>query len=143
MEKLVETRWVTANQPLKKGKWKCAEMCNYENHHMHSWCTICQKRIDLEERMNHNCRFGIGLGQIHPDMDPGHLYNNVFWEEPQWAQNAIEKEVNKSQPAQDQIQQILNINKRHIAELNGEGTSRIPLIENQDKPHIGKRFKSY
>src|SRR3989337_2327749 len=72
MEKLVETRWVMANQPLKKGKWKCAEMCDYENHHMHSWCTICQKRIDLEERMNHNCCFGIGLGQIHPDMDPGH-----------------------------------------------------------------------
>jgi TolA-binding protein len=143
MENLVETRWVTANQPLKKGRWKCTERCDYENHHMHSWCTICQKRIDFEERMNHNCRFGIGLGQIHPDMNPGHLYNDVFWEEPKWAQSALEEEVNKSQPPHDQIQQILNINKRHIAELNGEGTSRTPLVENQDKPYIGKRFKRY
>ena len=64
VNEIVETRWVVANQPMKKGRWKCDVYCDTENHHMHSWCTICQRRIDHEEKLNHNCQFGIGLGQI-------------------------------------------------------------------------------
>jgi hypothetical protein len=143
MNNIIETKWVVANQPMRKGRWKCNDYCDLENHHMHAWCNICQRRIDLEERLNHNCRFGLGLGQIHPDMDPNHLYNNVFWEEPLWAHDNVPTETNEPQQHQDHLQQIININKRHISELNGEGTSRTPLIENQDKPHTGKRFKRY
>ena len=140
---VIETRWVTANQPNKGGKWKCTNYCDVENHHVHIWCTICQRRIDHEERLNHNCRFGLGRGQLHPDMDPNHLYNDVFWEESFWAHDNVPTETDEYKRHQEHLQQITNINKRHISELNGEGTSRTPIIENQEKPHIGKRFKRY
>ncbi len=143
MDNIIETRWVTANQPIKRGKWKCNDYCDVENHHVHSWCTICLRRINHEERLNHNCRFGIGRGQIHPDMDPNHLYNDVFWEESFWAHDNVPTETDEYKQHQEHLQQITNINKRHISELNGEGTSRTPIIENQEKPHIGKRFKRY
>ena len=75
---VIETRWVTANQLNRRGKWKCTDHCDVENHHVHTWCTICQRRIDHEKRLNHNCRFGLGRGQIHPEMNPAFLYNDVF-----------------------------------------------------------------
>ena len=143
MDNIIETRWVTANQPIKRGKWKCNDYCDVENHHVHSWCTICLRRINHEERLNHNCRFGIGRGQIHPDMDPNHLYNDVFWEESFWAHDNVPTETDEYKRHQEHLQQITNVNKCHISELNGEGTSRTPIIENQEKPHIGKRFKRY
>src|SRR5436305_10201755 len=140
---VIETRWVTANQPNKGEKWKCTNYCDVENHHVHIWCTICQRRIDHEERLNHNCHFGLGRGQLHPDMDPNHLYNDVFWEESFWAHDNIPTETDEYKRHQEHLQQITNVNKRHISELNGEGTSRTPIIENQEKPQIGKRFKRY
>ena len=39
------------------------------------------------------------------------------------------------------LAKIKNINKYHQDELNGYGTIRTPLIESQEKPKIGKRFK--
>ena len=128
---------------MKKGRWKCDVYCDTENHHMHSWCTICQRRIDHEEKLNHNCQFGIGLSQIHPDMNPNYLCNEVFWEESFWAHDSIPEETEEYERHQAHLQAITNINKRHLSELNGEGTSRIPLIEDQEKPHIGKHFKCY
>src|SRR5438045_1683318 len=90
---VIETRWVTANQPNKRGKWKCTNYCDVENHHVHTWCTICQRRIDHEERLNHNCRFGLGRGQLHPEMDPAYLYNDVFWTEPQNINNRTPPQI--------------------------------------------------
>jgi hypothetical protein len=139
---IIETKWVVANQPMKRGKWKCDDYCDVENHHLHSWCTICQRRIDREERLNHNCRFGIGRGQVHPDMNPDYLYNDVFWQEPFLAHDSISTETNEHEKYKRDLQTILEINERHKNELNGEGSSRTPLIENQTKPHIGKRFQS-
>ena len=104
-------------------------------------------------------------------MNPNHLINDVFWDEPQAVidenhsffsqqqnnnNNTVER-VNKrgrkegeniiseleKQRHQDHINKILEITNRHKAELNGEGTSRTPLIEPQEKPQIGKRFKRY
>jgi len=143
MNDVIETRWTIANQPTKRGKWKCDDYCDTENHHVHVWCKICQRRIDREERMNHNCRFGIGTGQVHPEMNPEHLFNDVFWTEPQLANENIPERSEEYEKHLQHLQAIHNINKRHFNELNGEGTSRIPLIENQEKPHIGKRFKNY
>ena len=31
----------------------------------------------------HGCEFGFGIGQIHPDIDPKYLYNEIFWSEPE------------------------------------------------------------
>ena len=64
VNKVIETRWVIANQLTKRGKWKCTDFCDTKNHHMHLWCEICQRRIDYEERLNHNCRFEIGHGHM-------------------------------------------------------------------------------
>ena len=135
MNDIIETKWVTANQPLRRGRWKCNEYCDLENHHMHSWCTICQKRIDHEERSNHNCRFGIGQGQIHPDMDPNYLYNDVFWEEPLLAHDSL--------PTQNNERENAKTNNYYHTEHNGEGTSRPYNTSNQTTSHINKRFKRY
>ena len=106
------------------------------------------------------CRHGIGLGQIHPPMDPSALHNNengIWWIEPeevirsdlhffelQKARKEKAKEVDDEIMQQKQhVQQILEINEQHRRELNGQGTSRIPLIEPQEKPSIGKRFKRH
>ena len=76
-------------------------------------------------------------------MNPKHLFNDVFWTEPQLANENIPERSEEYEKHLQHLQAIHNINKRHFNELNGEGTSRIPLIENQEKPHIGKRFKKY
>ena len=77
-------------------------------------------------------------------MNPNYLYNDIFWEELFLAEDSIPTaENNDYERYQKHIQSILDINKRHRKELNGEGTSRIPLIETEEKPHIGKRFRRY
>ena len=54
------------------------------------------------------------------------------------------KEIDEEIIQQKQhVQEILAINKRHRKELKGQGTSRIPLIESQEKSHTGKRFKHH
>lgn len=143
MNDIIETKWVIANQPTKRGRWKCNNYCDTENHHMHTWCKICQRRIDLEERLNHNCSFGLGRGQIHPEMNPDSLCNEVFWTEPQMVREQIPSETDEYQRYKSSIDAIHNINQRHLNELNGEGTSRTPLIEPQTKQNIGRRFRPY
>ena len=110
---------------------------------MHVWCKICQRRIDHEKRMSHNCQFGLGIGQIHPEMDPNYLFNNVFWEEPQLEIDNIPTESEEYKEHQQHLQNIRSINKRHLDESKGEGTSRTPLIEEQTKLNLGKRFIKY
>ena len=39
--------------------------------------------------MNYNCQFGLGIGQVHPEMDPNYLFNDVFWKEPPLEQDNI------------------------------------------------------
>ena len=52
-----------------------------------------------------------------------------------------QQEQQEQQRRYDQNRKILEINERYNAELNEEETSRTPLIEPQEKPQIGKRFK--
>src|SRR3954451_7183089 len=134
---------VIANQPTRRGKWKCDDYCDMKNHHVHVWCEICQARIDHQEKLNHNCRFGLGVGQIHPEMDPQHLINDVFWSEPPLVIEKMQEEINEDTKHRNHLQQILEINNRHLNELNGEETSRTPLIEDQTKLNLGKRFRPY
>jgi hypothetical protein len=83
---IYQEKWLIAGQPHTNGNWKCLNYCDTENHHLYQWCNVCQKRTDLE--MNHlsECKFGFGLGQVRPDMDPNHLVNEVFWDEPREVQ---------------------------------------------------------
>ena len=153
---------IIANQPICNGKWECHSGCDEENHHMHKYCTWCQQRFDFFTPREHMpyCKYGIGLGQIHPPMDPSALYGNengIWWIEPeevirsdlhffelQKARKEKAKVVDEEIARQKQhVQQILEINERHRRELNGQGTSRVPLIESQEKLSNGKRFKRH
>ena len=164
---LIKTKWVTANQPIRRGKWACDQYCDEENHHLHSYCTICRKQIYPGMEYNHGCKFGFGIGEIHPDMNPLYLINDVFWSEPEFTLEEQEESdedsellvernlqvlrdirehrqrIEQRERCAKEIQTILEINERHRRELNGEPTGRIPLIENQMKPNIGRRFPRY
>src|SRR4051794_30064341 len=146
VNEITETKWVIAGQPLRKSKWKCDDNCDYENHHLHTYCNICQRRIDHQERLNHNCQFGLGLGQIHPDMNPNYLCNYVFWDEPgltpEFNMEELEEHNHEDRYSQD-IEEIRKINQRHQSELNGGGTSRIPFEEPLEVNHHGRRFQPY
>jgi hypothetical protein len=63
----------------------------------------------------------------------------VFWSEPEL--DNPESESKEESNYTKSLRIMEEINQRYINELNGEGTSRIPLIESQDKPRIGKRFR--
>ncbi len=134
-DNLIQSKWVIAGQPIQKGKWKCDNFCDIENHHMHAYCTICNKQIYSGMEMDHGCKFGFGIGTIHPDMNSLFLVNDVFWEELQQ-----EEEKWDDQAAKD-IAKIKQINKYYINELNGEETSHIPLVEPLEKS-FGKRFQA-
>jgi hypothetical protein len=76
-KKLTKERWVVANQPQKRGRMKCINHCDTENHHLHQWCKPCEKRIEWENQYIPNCKFGINQGQIKLEMNPDHV-NNIF-----------------------------------------------------------------
>jgi hypothetical protein len=73
-------------------------------------------------------------------MNPNHLYNDVFWEEPNPLNELITNELERHN---QHLESIININQRHNSELNGEGTSRIPLIEPTHSYNNGRRFHPY
>ena len=50
---------------------------------MHAYCIICNKQIYSGMEMDYGCKFGFGIGTIHPDMNLLFLVNDVFWEESQ------------------------------------------------------------
>ena len=135
---LIRIRWVTANQPIQSGKWKCDQYCDTENHHLHSYCTVCKQQIYPGMEYNHGCKFGFGLGNIHPDMNPLYLINDVFWSEPE---TNLQSEDEEDTIDRD-LRVLREIKQRHVKEINGEGSSRTPLIESQEKPSIGKRFQN-
>ena len=71
---------VIAGQPITRGGSKCTFSCDTENHHIHTYCKVCQRNLPYGTTI-HNCKFGLGLGQIHPDMQPEYLINEPWWQE--------------------------------------------------------------
>ena len=47
-------------------------------------CTLCGKIITTN--LEHDCIVGYNLGQIHPDMTPEALTNEIFWNIPEEVQ---------------------------------------------------------
>ena len=92
--------------------------------------------------MNHNCHFGLEKGQIHPEMDPAYLYNDVFWTEPQIINDHTLPQTSIFKQHQKHLDKIWQVNTRYLNELNGEGSSRIPIVENYSKNNR-KCFRSY
>jgi hypothetical protein len=82
-------------------------------------------------------------------MDPSRLCNEVFWYEP------LVYYPERITPTNDpydyirwpnhqqlnEIDEIRRINRDHKCKLNGEFSSRTPLIIPQEKSNSGKRFK--
>ena len=42
---------------------------------------MCQRNLSYRTTI-HRCKFGFDLGQIHSDIDPKFLVNNLWWKEP-------------------------------------------------------------
>jgi len=81
--KMVKIKQVIAGLPITKGGSKCDYSCDTENHHLHFYCKWCQKNLPYNTTI-HKCKMGLGLGigQIHPDMNPEYLANHRWWTEP-------------------------------------------------------------
>jgi len=77
----IKIKQVIAGQPILRGGSQCDFSCDTENHHIHTYCKMCQQNLPYGTTI-HRCKFGFGLGQIHPDMDPKFLVNNLWWKEP-------------------------------------------------------------
>jgi len=139
-DQLTESRWVVANQPTKKGRFRCTPFCDTENHHMHTWCKGCEIRIDHHDRHEDVCKYGIGQGQIHPDMDPNALINDIWWTEPPSLQD---ESTDEDEELYTKYAAALNkIHKRHQDELSGQGTSR--TIYSETYPPVNEKcFKRY
>ena len=75
-------------------------------------------------------------------MDPAYLYNDVFWTESQNINDRTPPQISTFEQHQKHLNEIQQINTRHLNELNGEGSSRTPITETYLKNN-GKRFQPY
>ena len=80
----------------------------------------------------HGCEFGFGVGQIHPDMDPEYLCNEIFWSEPE--------AVIREQDFEDELAEINHINQQYLGELNGESSTRTLYNFTTESLFSGRRF---
>src|SRR5688572_5634589 len=77
----IKIKQVIANQPIKRGGSKCTDSCDTENHHIHTYCTMCKRNL-FYGTVVHDCAIGFGIGQKHFEMDPNYLINIPWWIEP-------------------------------------------------------------
>jgi hypothetical protein len=87
----IKIKQVIAGQPINHGGSRCTMECDTENHHVHTYCTMCKKNLFYGTTI-HDCIIGFTLGKIRPDMNPEYLINNQWWKEPQAVQ--LENNVN-------------------------------------------------
>ena len=77
----IQVKQVIAGQPITRGGSKCDASCDIYNHHLHTYCKMCQKNLPYGTIV-HDCKVGLEPGKIHPGMDPKALVNHQWWEEP-------------------------------------------------------------
>ena len=76
----IVVKQVIAGQLIKRGESKCTNTCYYRetvNHHIHTYCKCCKQNLFTNEIV-HDCIWGIGQSELHPEMDPEYLIN-VPW----------------------------------------------------------------
>ena len=73
-------------------------------------CTLCGKIITTD--LNHECIIGYNLGQVHPDMIPEMLTNEVFWDIPE----EVQREDNACLAAIELLQPVKNPQNREWTE---------------------------
>ena len=77
----LKIKQVIAGQPITRGGSKCTDNCDIENHHAHNYCKLCKRNL-FSDTIVHNCKFGFGQGDQHPEMDPKFLVNQPWWKIP-------------------------------------------------------------
>ncbi|CAB4434010.1 unnamed protein product [Rhizophagus irregularis] len=77
----IKIKQVIAGQPINHDGSCCTMECDTENHHVHTYCTMCKKNLFYGTTI-HDCIIGFTLGKIRPDMNPEYLINNQWWKEP-------------------------------------------------------------
>jgi len=82
----IKLKEIIAGQPLMKGGSRCTDACDIENYHTHTYCTTCKRNL-FQDTIVHDCNFGFGCGDIHPEMNPRFLVNIPWWKEPLAVQN--------------------------------------------------------
>ena len=75
----IRVKQVIAGQPITKGGSRCDINCDTDNHHLHTYCKVCKRNL-MYGTIIHDCTVGIGIGKIHPVMDPAYLVNEPWWE---------------------------------------------------------------
>jgi hypothetical protein len=81
----IRVKQVIAHQPITRGGSKCDDSCDIENHHIHTYCTMCKRNLPYGT-VRHDCIIGFTLGKIRPDMRPEFLINTPWWNEPELVQ---------------------------------------------------------
>ena len=81
-QEFIQIKQVIAGQPINRGGSRCTFECDIENHHIHTYCTMCKKNLPYGTIL-HDCIIGFTLGKIRPDMKPEFLVNQPWWEEPE------------------------------------------------------------
>jgi hypothetical protein len=114
----IKIKQVIAGQPINHGGSRCTMECDTENHHVHTYCTMCKKNLFYGTAI-HDCIIGFTLGKIRPDMNPKFLINNQWWKEPQAVQ--LENNIN-----------YLKYIERLINDLPVHKVSLEPFIANLD-----------
>lgn len=77
----IKIKNVVANQPITRGGSKCTLFCDTENHHTHTYCTVCKRNL-WYGTVFHDCEVGFAPGKKHPEMKPQYLVNAPWWTEP-------------------------------------------------------------
>ena len=70
----IQIKQVIAGQSITRGGSRCNSFCDIENHHIHTYCKMCQRNLPYGTIV-HNCKVGLEPGKIHPGMDPDYLVN--------------------------------------------------------------------
>ena len=83
LDSVIKQKWIIAGISITRGKWQYDDFCNIENHYQHIWYLICQKCFDCLNPQDYNCKYRIGVRQIHLGMDSAVLHNQMWWNEPQ------------------------------------------------------------
>ena len=113
----IRIRQVIAGQPYTRGNGQCDLSCDVENHHVHTYCTICKRNLPYGTTVHNNCYFKNEERCFV--MNPRVIINKIWWTEP----SAVQIENNRIylkylQKLLDGRQFYEDISAIHIADLD-------------------------
>lgn len=76
----IRIRQVIAGRPYTRGNGQCDFSCDTENHHIHTYCTICKRNLPYGTTIHNNCYFKNEERCFV--MNPKVIINKIWWTEP-------------------------------------------------------------